>query len=58
MWTVESDGEVGIAMVRGKVGRGIVGCGDGGGVLMFKCLVRAASMISMVVILTAVIVGE
>jgi len=44
--TVDGDG---IAIVSGKVGRGIVGCGDGGGVCRFRWLVRASSMISMAV---------
>ena len=44
--------------VSGNVGRGIVGCGDGGGVLMFRWLVIAVSMISTAVSSTAVMVGE
>src|SRR6266702_4359090 len=58
MCTAESDGEVGIAMVSGNVGRGIVGCGDGGGVLRFKWLLRASSITSTAVSSTAVIVGD
>jgi len=45
-------------MVRGKVGSGIVGCGEGGGVQRFKWLVIAALMILMAVSSTVVIVGE
>ncbi len=48
----ESWGE-GIAMVRGNVGSGIIGCGDGGGVVIVRWLVITSSMIS-----TAVTVGE
>ncbi len=48
----------GIAMVRGNVGSGIVGCGDGGGVRRLRWFVMASSMISMAVSSTAAIVGE
>ena len=47
-----------MAIVSGNVGRGIVGCGDGGGVWRFRWFVMAASMISTVVSSSAVIVGE
>ncbi len=57
MCMVESCGE-GIAMVSGNVGSGIVGCGDGGGVLRFRWLVIAVSIISTAVSSMAVIVGE
>ena len=40
------------------MGGGIVSCGDGGGVLRFRWLVMAASMILTAVSLVAVIVGE
>src|SRR6266702_8319775 len=55
--TAESCGD-GMAMVRGKVGKGIVGCGDGGGVRNVRWLVMASSMISTAVSSIAVIVGE
>jgi len=42
-----------MAIVRGNVGKGIVGCGDGGGVRRLRWFVMASSMISI-----AVIVGE
>ncbi len=45
-------------MVRGKVGRGIIGCGDGGSVLRLRWFVMATSIILMVVSSTLVMVGE
>ncbi len=56
-YTAESWGD-GIAMVRGNVGKGIVGCGDGGGVRKVRWFVMASSMISTAVSSIAVIVGE
>ncbi len=47
-----------MAMVRGDIGSGIVGCGDGGGVWRLRWLTRASSMISTAVSSTALIVGE
>ncbi len=58
MWIVASGEEGGMTRVSGNVGRGIVGCGDGGGILRFRWLVMAALMISTAVSSTAVIVGE
>jgi len=55
--TAESCGK-GMAMVRGKVGNSIVGCGEGGGVQRFKWLVMAALMILMAVSSVAVMEGE
>jgi len=55
---VDSGEDSGMARVSGKVGSGIVGCGDGGGVRRFKWLLMAILMISMAVSSTAVIVGE
>src|SRR6266702_5986041 len=55
MWIAVSVGEEGMAIVRGNIGRGIVGCGDGGGVWMFRWFVMAASIISTAV--SSVIVG-
>ena len=57
MCTVESWGE-GITMVRGKVGNGIVGCGDRGGVLKLRWFVMAALMILTAVSSVSVMVGE
>ncbi len=57
MCTAESCGD-GIAMVRGNVGSGRVGCGDGGGVRRLRWVVIASSMISTVVSSVAVITGE
>jgi len=36
MWMDVSGDEDGMASVSGNIGRGIVGCGDGGGVLRFR----------------------
>jgi len=47
-----------MARVSGNVGRGIVGCRDGGGVLRFRWLVIAALIILTAVSSMAVIVGE
>ncbi|SRR6266702_11358 len=55
--TAESWGD-GMAMVRGNISKGIVGCGDGGGVRNVRWLVMASSMISTAVSSIAVIVGE
>ncbi len=57
-WIVASGGEDGMARVSGNVGRGIVGCRDGGGVLRFRWLVIAALIILTAVSSMAVIVGE
>src|SRR6266571_2312607 len=56
MWTVDVAGESS-TMVRGNVGSGSVGCGDGGGVVRFKWLVMAVSMISTAVSSASVIIG-
>src|SRR6266702_8338907 len=56
MWMAESVGDDS-ARVRGYVGNGMVGCGDGGGVLKLRWLVMAASMISTAVSLVSVMVG-
>jgi len=58
MWTVGSGDGDGMTRVSGNVGSGIVGCGDGGGVLRFRWLLRAASMILTAVSSTVVMVGE
>ena len=47
-----------MVIVRGNIGNGIIGCGDGGGVLRFRWLVMAALIILMTVSLVAMIVGE
>ena len=46
-----------MAIVRGNVGSGSVGCGDGGGVVRFKWLAMAVSMISTAVSSASVITG-
>src|SRR6266702_21411 len=46
-----------IAIVRGNVGSGSVGCGDGGGVVRFKWLAIAVSMISTAVSSASVMIG-
>src|SRR6266702_1898019 len=56
IWTVESVGEDSVRVSR-NVGKGTVGCGDGGGVLRFKWLVIAASIISTAVSSASVMVG-
>src|SRR6266702_4203625 len=56
MGTVDVAGEF-IAIVRGNVGSGSVGCGDGGGVVRFKWLAMAVSMISTAVSSASVITG-
>src|SRR6266702_1424172 len=56
MWIVDVAGEF-VAIVRGNVGSGSVGCGDGGGVVRFKWLTIAASMISTAVSSASVITG-
>src|SRR6266702_5369694 len=56
MGTVDVVGESS-AIVRGNVGSGSVGCGDGGGVLRLRWLAMAVSMISTVVSSASVIVG-
>src|SRR6266702_1007059 len=56
MWTVDVVGEFS-AIVRGKVGSGSVGCGDGGGVSRLRWLARAGSMISTAVSSASVMIG-
>src|SRR6266571_7068444 len=56
MCTVDVVGEPS-ASVRGNVGRGIVGCGDSGGVSRFRWWVMASSMISTAVSSVSVMVG-
>src|SRR6266702_8865675 len=56
MWTGDVVGESS-AMVRGNVGSGSVGCGDGGGVSRLRWLAIAVSMISTAVSSVSVIVG-
>ncbi len=56
MCTVVSCGE-GMVIVRGKVGKGIIGCRDGGGILRLRWFVMAASMILTAVSSTLVMVG-
>src|SRR6266702_1431007 len=56
MWTVDMVGESS-AIVRGNVGSGSVGCGDGGGVLRLRWSAMATSMISTAVSSASVMVG-
>ncbi len=56
-WMAESCGDD-MAIMRGNVGSGMVGCGDRGSVRKFRWFMMATSMISTAMSSTAVMVGE